>query len=155
LAGQSIDNLLNESVKAYKVDFKPLASKIEPPKPHQGQFSASSSQNNHPVKDAFDKNKSSRWCAKDGSTPQWIKVDLKKVLPIKGIDIIWERRGKHNYDILVSNDNKQWKKVASNNKNQAHSKNSFNVKARYVKVQCNETSGNNWVSIRELNVLTK
>ncbi len=51
---------------------------------------ASSYEENNPPENAFNGDDSTRWCAADGSDPQWLQTDLGEDRPVTGIDLTWE-----------------------------------------------------------------
>ncbi len=156
-AGQSVDKLLNSSVNAKPVEFTNLSDKVEIVEKmvREGKHAASSVENKNKISNAFDGNENTRWCAADGKTPQWISTDLGKIQKLNGIEVIWENDARYSYQVQVSTNGKKWKKVAQNNKKGKTFSHKFNTKARYVKIFCKATSNGNWVSIREIILLTK
>jgi len=154
-AGQSVDKLVNASVQAVPVKFTDLSDKVESLDDfvREGKYAATSVQSGNNIKNAFDGKENTRWCAQNGSVPQWISTDLGKVQKIKGVEILWESELKYKYIVEVSNNGKKWTKVASSDKKVKKATHKFNKKAKYVRVKCTGIPANNWVSIRELKVL--
>ena len=67
------------------------AGEFVPALPSKWGITASSSQDEHPPGNAFDRQNDSRWCANSGSVSQWLQADLGKNEKITGIGINWER----------------------------------------------------------------
>ena len=59
---------------------------------------------------AVDGNMSTRWSS-SFSDPQWLEIDLGKTLQLVGLTIHWEAAYGKIYDILLSEDGKDWKEV--------------------------------------------
>ena len=70
---------------------------------------ASSSQEGNSPEQANDGDADTRWCAADGSLPQWWQVDLGKPHDLAGGEICWEFDGR-NYQYVVegSADGSTW-----------------------------------------------
>jgi hypothetical protein len=70
---------------------------------------ASSTENNHPAADAIDGKPDTRWCAADGTVPQWWKVDLGAPSNLDTFTITWEYGGRaYQYLVEGSSDDKEW-----------------------------------------------
>jgi beta-galactosidase len=61
----------------------------------QQTTSSSTSQSDCPATAAIDGNTDSRWCANDGSMPQWWQADLNKTETVSGIQLNWEHADGH------------------------------------------------------------
>ncbi len=61
---------------------------------------------------AVDGNKGSRWSS-EGLDNQWIEFDLGQTKELVGAALYWEAAFGEKYDILVSEDNKNWKVIFS------------------------------------------
>lgn len=81
---------------------------------------------------------SKRWCASDGSFPQWWMVDLGVPHNLVGSEIKWEFGGiNYHYKIEASKDGETWTTVRDKTKNTETSQlqnDNFNITARYVRV---------------------
>lgn len=79
-----------------------------------------------------------RYTAKDNNTGHWWHVDLGRVLPITGTQIIWEFDGKkYGYEIQISDDGETWTTVIDKNDNPSRDQfqeDRFNASARYVRI---------------------
>ena len=105
---------------------------------------------------AIDGNPYTRWSS-GFNDDQWLIIDLEKQKNISSIHIAWENAMAKEYQVLVSNDEKNWKTVfnkTSKMKNE-HNQNiiiSPPVKARYIKIDCKTRSTPYGFSIREIKV---
>ena len=61
---------------------------------------------------AIDNNKGSRWSS-EGSDNQWVEFDLGETKELVGAVLYWEAAFGERYDILISEDNKNWKVLFS------------------------------------------
>lgn len=154
-AGDDVDRLVNSGVDAEKVSFTELKAKVIPlpDEPHgKAKYTASSSEWNNTPNQAFDGNEDTRWCARDGSSPQWLSVDLGNVKTVKGIDVTWEKEGPYIYTVKVSMDGEKWDEVASSSRKGKKQSLSFNASGRYVRIHCTDLPNTYWASIRELKI---
>lgn len=105
---------------------------------------------------AFDNDKSTRWSgqAKD---PQWIMADLGKSVTINKIKICWESAFATSYEILTSNNKRDWKRVYFNDNGSGGEElvNFKSVKARYVKLNCMKRALQFGYSIFEIMIYKK
>lgn len=105
---------------------------------------------------AIDGNRETRWCAADGTMPQWIELRFEKPQHITGAKIIWESGGNsYRYQIEVSGDGKTWQPVVSagDNTPPGDSSASFEAKdAKFLKLTCLGTRTGGWASIREISL---
>ncbi len=66
----------------------------------------------YPVEAAFDGDPKTRWASRAGvSEPEWLEIDLGRVVGIDGLSIAWEAAYAAEYEIRVSEDGKTWKTV--------------------------------------------
>jgi hypothetical protein len=56
---------------------------------------------------------SASWVSKDGTDAQWFNIEFKTPKTFNTIKIFWDNGYGINYDILISDDGKQWKKILS------------------------------------------
>ncbi|MCC9606438.1 discoidin domain-containing protein [Blastopirellula sp. JC732] len=105
---------------------------------------------------AVDGDPATRWCAGNGSAPQWLTVDLEKPQSIEGCEIAWESdQTIYRYTVDVSADQQNWKTVIDRSKNEKDRNHKFDFNAddvRYVRVQYLGSNTGGWGSIRELSV---
>lgn len=91
---------------------------------------------------AVDGNNSTRWSSASCTTtetlpPQWIYVDLMQDYTIDKVVLSWEYAYAKKYSISISNDEKNWTEVYSNDSGKGYVENiqlSKPVKARYVRM---------------------
>ncbi len=86
---------------------------------------------------AVDGNTGSRW-ASIAADNQWLTVDLGASYNVSKVKISWENAYASRYQILVSNDNKNWQQVFEvNDARGGNEERNFNsVSARYIKLNC-------------------
>ncbi|MFF2078227.1 alpha-L-fucosidase [Kitasatospora sp. NPDC058162] len=106
---------------------------------------------------AVDGDTSTRWCAADGGTGHWLRVDLGSVRPVTGARIAWEQAGKaYRFRVDGSSDGATWSTLAdlSGNTTAAQVQTvAFTGRTRYVRVTV--TGGldaGTWASVRSLEV---
>jgi len=103
-----------------------------------------------------DGNTSTRWCAANGNTGQWWKVDLGQNYSLTGTEVMWEFSGRvYKYKIEVSTDNTNWTLVVdrTNNTSTAQTQShSFSATARYVRITVTGLPANTWASFWEFRV---
>lgn len=108
------------------------------------------------AENACDGSESTRWDSEHQKDPQWIIFILEKGEIIRGMKIRWEAAAAKRYDILVSLDKKNWKKVASINDGESNQERIIKfvkpVKAKYVKVFGKERCGDWGYSIWEVKI---
>ncbi|MBN1384825.1 MAG: glycoside hydrolase family 9 protein [Elusimicrobia bacterium] len=97
---------------------------------------ASSTQNNEfKLENAFDNNMNTRWSS-DHKDDQWIKISFDKAVEFDCIKIFWERAYTKEYNIEVSNDNTNWRRVHTQ-KNGRGGEDKINISkqsAKYIKI---------------------
>ncbi len=99
-----------------------------------------------------------RHWASDGPAPQWLQVDLEKVVPVNFINVItyWDGVRYYQWNAEVSVDGKAWKKVLDFADNttpasaKGYSGKFATVPARYVRINMLKNSANPYVHIVEL-----
>lgn len=103
---------------------------------------------------AVDGDLSTRWCASDGSRPQWLQLELEKPAKLNAIRIDWESTNNaYAHFIETSADGKSWTRpVDAPKPAPGASQHSFSkpIDTRFVKITCTGTSQGGWVSIREV-----
>ena len=106
----------------------------------------------NPVASGNDGNTTTRWCATDGNTGHWWKVDLGAVSAIKGSEIRWEHTNAYQYKIETSTDNSVWRLAVNKTANTTSAQvmdDSFTANARYVRITINGGVGSSWASFYE------
>ncbi len=105
---------------------------------------------------AVDGETSTRWCANDGNTGHWLKVDLGSTRSLTGTRIAWEMdKTNYRYKIEGSTDNSTWTTLVDNTATTSTSQVQaavFQAQARYVRVTVTGLPANVWASIRSLEV---
>ncbi|KJK33651.1 Tat pathway signal protein [Lentzea aerocolonigenes] len=105
---------------------------------------------------AVDASTSTRWCANDGSTGHWLKVDLGSTRPITGVRLAWELDAT-NYRYLLegSTDNATWTTLSDHTATTSTSQVQVAVltaHARYVRVTVTGLPPGIWASVRNFEV---
>ncbi|MEM7313326.1 MAG: discoidin domain-containing protein, partial [Planctomycetota bacterium] len=98
---------------------------------------------------------STRWCASDGSAPQWIQVDLGATKQVTGCQLTWEygKRSIYKYVLEGSTDGTDWKTLADYSQNESKDyDHKFNDELRYVRVRFQGASQGCWCSLWEFDV---
>ncbi|MFT4586053.1 MAG: putative membrane-bound dehydrogenase-like protein [Limisphaerales bacterium] len=117
---------------------------------------ASSVQSGNEIKNAFDGDSRTRWCASNSSYPQRLQVDLGEPKDVAGVSIQWEVSGaQYQYTVSASADGKEWRQVLDRRDNTRTGvfEDAFSAKAvRYVKIDALGSNGG-WASIWEFKVL--
>ncbi|MFE9452425.1 alpha-L-fucosidase [Streptomyces sp. NPDC006739] len=105
---------------------------------------------------AVDGETATRWCANDGNTGHWLKVDLGSTRSLTGTRIAWELdKTNYRYKIEASTDNSTWTMLADNTATAGTSQVQtvvFQAQARYVRVTVTGLPAGAWASIRNLEV---
>ncbi|MEU7872862.1 RICIN domain-containing protein [Dactylosporangium sp. NPDC049140] len=105
---------------------------------------------------AVDSSTATRWCANDGNTGHWLKVDLGSTKPVTGVRIAWELdAANYRYRIEGSTDNATWSTLADRTATTGTSQvqvAAFTAQARYVRVTVTALPSGVWASIRNLEV---
>jgi alpha-L-fucosidase len=105
---------------------------------------------------AVDGETSTRWCANDGNTGHWLKVDLGSTRSLTGTRIAWELdKTNYRYKIEGSTDNSTWTMLVDNTATAGTSQVQaavFQAQARYVRVTVTGLPTGAWASIRSLEV---
>ena len=120
---------------------------------------ASSSEATNTPELANDGDPDTRWCAVNGSLPQWWKVDLGGPHDLAGCEICWEGEGRlYRYVVEGSADGQTWSMLCDRRKTEDRSqvqKFSFTASAvQYFRVTVTGTSKSptTWASICEVKV---
>src|SRR5690606_3800230 len=109
---------------------------------------------NNLVWHAIDGSRDTRWCAADGSKPQWIQFEFEKAQTVTKASVIWESGGQaYSHKIEGSTDGKSWTLLADLTEapKPGDSAAEFEGKdLRFLKITCTATSAHGWASIREV-----
>ncbi|MGV3772048.1 MAG: PVC-type heme-binding CxxCH protein [Verrucomicrobiales bacterium] len=112
---------------------------------------------NNFARNAFDDNSGSRWCAENGTFPQWLQIDLGKAQKVTGALIEWEQKETvYKYRIETSDDGQSWKTAVdgSNNTQPGNAKVAFTGAPRYLRLQCLGSNGG-YASVFEFQVFSE
>ena len=105
---------------------------------------------------AVDGSTATRWCASNGNTGHWLKVDLGTIKSLTGTRIAWESDAtNYRYRIEGSTDNSTWTTLADRTATTSTSQvqvSAFRAQARYVRVTVTGLPATVWASIRSLEV---
>lgn len=120
--------------------------------------SASSEESGNFISSGNDGDPTTRWCAVNGSAPQWWQVDLGSVQTINKTNITWEFANRsYLYTISVSLDGSNWTQVADLSQNpstaQFQEQSFDDIAARYVRLDILGLESGVWASFYEFNVL--
>jgi len=116
---------------------------------------ASSTQSGNVNANAVDGNTGTRWCATDGTVPQWIKVDLGASYNLTSTEVMWEKTGAYKYKVETSPDNTVWTlriDRTANTLSQQTFTDPFSATARYVRITATAIPAGYWTSIFEFRV---
>lgn len=107
------------------------------------------------AKHAVDGNLSTRWCASNGSAPQWWQVDLGSEKQLRAVRIHWEKdNAAYRYRLLGSSDASQWKVLADASQNQQVGPVRSHVleaaKVQHLRIEFLGSSTRSWGSIWEV-----
>ncbi|QOV89178.1 DUF7133 domain-containing protein [Humisphaera borealis] len=133
------------------------AGKLVPENLAIGKVVSASSYQNDGLKAtmAVDGDEGTRWCAENGSVPQWLAVDLGSPQDLSGAEITWEASAdKYAFKLEGSADGKAWSALAEKSYEAgATSQLKFDAKGvRHVRVTVNGTKPGAWASLKELDV---
>jgi hypothetical protein len=109
----------------------------------------------HAADKACDGDAATRWCASDGSVPQWWQVDLGALCEVGGCEISWEQSAAYGYAVRGSPDGRQWTLLATadaavTSPLRAHT---FAVASlRYLRIDIDKVEEGKWASIFEVAV---
>ncbi|WP_460338214.1 alpha-L-fucosidase [Actinoallomurus acanthiterrae] len=105
---------------------------------------------------AVDGSTATRWCAADGNTGHWLKVDLGSTRALTGTRIAWEfDNTRYRYRIEGSTNGTTWTTLAdltgTTDTGQVQTA-TFTAQARYVRVTVTGLPSGAWASIRSLEI---
>jgi putative membrane-bound dehydrogenase-like protein len=104
---------------------------------------------------AFDGNRATRWCAANGSAPQWVQVDLGEKMHLTGCRLDWESNQTiYKYQVEGSDDGENWRVLVERSKNTTDREvnHEFDTSARYVRVNFLGSNTGGWGSLWEIAV---
>jgi len=106
---------------------------------------------------AVDGDPETRWCASDGSAPQWLQVDLGRPETLTGCRVVWEHDdAPYLYKVEGSADAKTWTRLYDGTKSTERRQSRFHPFAasnlRYVRLTATEIADGHWASVFEFEV---
>ncbi len=117
---------------------------------------ASSTQGDeHAADKACDGDAGTRWCASDGSVPQWWQIDLGAACDLGGCEITWEQSAAYGYTVRGSPDGRQWSVLAAAAPARTDQVRSHLFAApgqRYLRIDIDTLEEGKWASIFEVAV---
>jgi hypothetical protein len=100
---------------------------------------------------------STRWCANDGNSNHWWKVDLGSIYDVVGSEVMWEFDGQsYGYVIEVSADNVHWSTSVNKRNSTSTSQtqqDTFTARGQYVRITITRLPSGSWASFWEFKVL--
>ena len=119
------------------------------------KVTASSVQGGNSGWKAVDGNPASRWCAADGSQPQWLQIELPAPRSLTGCRIVWERDAAYSHKVEGSADGKTWSTLmdAANFGKKSPYEHSFKAEnTKFIRITCLGAEGGGWASIKEVSL---
>jgi DNA-directed RNA polymerase subunit RPC12/RpoP len=116
---------------------------------------ASSHTDDNPAQNGNDGNIETRWCAANGSAPQWWEVDLGGAITITNTQVTWEFVSIYQYQIEMSSDHTNWTMVVDRTSNLAPAKknsDNFSAIGRYIRIDITGLQPGTWASFYEFRV---
>ena len=108
---------------------------------------------------ANDGDSGTRWCASSEAVEQWWQVDLGEAMPIRYLDIDFEREARdYQYRIKASTDGSTWQTVASKDDWAGDDRRiayEVDAQGRYVRIEFTRLQPRAWASIREFGVYSR
>lgn len=102
---------------------------------------------------ALDGNKATRWCASDGSAPQWFQIDLGASKSVSGCEITWESDGTlYRHMIEGSTDGQTWTRLVDHSRDGrsgTHADRFDPRPLRFIRLTFLGSNTGGWASIRE------
>ncbi|MHC4880875.1 MAG: DUF7133 domain-containing protein, partial [Planctomycetota bacterium] len=148
-AGKLNDTYLKSAEE--KVHYEPVNLALNKP----AKASSEETGKNNFAPHAFDGKKSTRWCASNGSAPQWVQVDLGKKQHLTGCRLDWESSSAiYKYQVEGSDDGETWRVLVERSKNTTDrdANHEFDANARYVRVTYHGSNTGGWGSLWEIAV---
>ncbi len=134
---------------------KPKKKQPQPPKnPTLVAVTASSIQSGHDPAHCIDQQANTRWCASNGSYPQWIELEFQKPQTVKQIKIDWERDSAYQYKVLTEVNGKMVVALDHTKNDQAITKSqplpSESQLTKKIRIEGIGCQSGGWCSIREI-----
>jgi beta-galactosidase len=122
------------------------------------EFRVSSTEGGNLPQNAFDGDPKTRWCAAGGAFPQWIQVDLGKDLPVRAVNLTWERDTEtYRCKVEGSADAKTWTTLTNTSTAEGAGVGNGALAiaprtVRYVRLTILSASATGWASLFEMGV---
>ena len=119
------------------------------------KVTASSVQGDNSGWKAVDGNPASRWCAADGSQPQWLMLELPAPRALTGCRIAWESGRAYSHKVEGSADGQTWSLLADSSGFAKKGPYDHGFKAdavKFFRITCLGAEGGGWASIREISL---
>ena len=134
-----------------KIEYVPVNLALN----KKAKASSEESNKNNFAPHAFDGNRSTRWCASNGSAPQWVQVDLGKKQHLTGCRLDWESPSAiYKYQVEGSDDGENWRVLVERSKNTTdrEANHEFDTNVRYLRVKYLGSNTGGWGSLWEIAV---
>jgi len=107
----------------------------------------------HGAARAVDGDAGTRWCAANGTFPQWWAVDLGEARHVRGVRLAWEGAAPgYRYGLEGSADGQAWKSLADVSKGGSDGAHKVDAPGtRHLRVTCSGSAGG-WASLVEVEV---
>ena len=131
-------------LRATQWGFSIIDVEFNPREPAKTEATASSGSGDYDAKFAVDGKMNTRWSSNFGDT-EWWQVRFEEPRIIAGLKINWETAFSEKYEIDVSMDGNEWKKVYDVTEGDGRTDLLFfkPVETRYVRIQCSQR-GTGW-----------
>jgi putative membrane-bound dehydrogenase-like protein len=150
--------MLRKIASAFLCTFLPATMLSAAPKDATPvTVAASSTQPGNEVWKAVDGSEDTRWCASDGSKPQWLQIEFEKPQDLSGIRIVWESQNNaYMHKVEVENELGKARDIvadATKSATPGSSEHAFSANGvKRILITCTGTSQGGWASIREITV---
>ncbi|MBI1313982.1 c-type cytochrome [bacterium] len=132
-----------------KIEYVPVNLALNKP----AKASSEETGKNNFAPHAFDGNRSTRWCAANGSAPQWAQVDLGEKKHLTGCRLDWESTSTiYRYQVEGSDDGESWQVLVERSKNTTdrEANHEFDAHTRFVRVKFLGSDTGGWGSLWEV-----
>ncbi len=105
---------------------------------------------------AFDGSFQTRWCSsRPYGKPDWVQVDLEKVVPIRGVRLHWEGAYAKGYRLMASEDGKTWQVIheTSDGRGGVEEIKGLSGQGRFLRVDCRQRATEHGFSLWEVEIL--
>ncbi|MBN2443011.1 MAG: discoidin domain-containing protein [Spirochaetales bacterium] len=116
---------------------------------------ASSEEPGNPASNGNDGITGTRWCATNGDTGQWWRVDLQQEYTITEVSIRFEFADQYQYIVEASTDNNNWSVIIDQRSSGSTAQvrtHGVNTRARYIRITYTGLASGRWASHYEFSV---